>query len=176
MEKRPVGACACAALLQLAVGGAQADDLLCAGCQVTLGIGGTYYDFDKTRGIVAPVTFDWSGNRYELGVFRFTTAQYVEAYGNYSERYANPYWGFSLSRRWRLWERPTWGVYFGAGASYKTETDQLNSTAWNFAWQLAARGRLSHAVSLELAIRHWSNANIRRPNRGQDFATLALVF
>ena len=31
-------------------------------------------------------------------------------------------------------------------------------------------------VALELAIRHWSNANIRRPNRGQDFATLALVF
>jgi len=31
-------------------------------------------------------------------------------------------------------------------------------------------------VSLELALRHWSNANIRRPNRGQDFATLALVF
>jgi len=60
---------------------------------------------------------DWSGNRYELGAFRFTTAQYVEAYGSYSERYAAPYWGFSLSRRWRLWGRSGWGVFVGAGAS-----------------------------------------------------------
>jgi hypothetical protein len=91
-------------------------------------------------------------------------------------RFANPYWGFSASRRWRLFGSPSVGVYFGLGGSYKTEVDELNSTRWNFAEQLAVRWRVSHTVALELAIRHWSNAGIRLPNRGQDFATLTLVF
>jgi Lipid A 3-O-deacylase (PagL) len=64
----------------------------------------------------------------------------------------------------------------GLGASYKTQTDDLNSTHVNFAEQLTVRWRVSHSVRLELAFRHWSNAGLRLPNRGQDFATLALVF
>jgi Lipid A 3-O-deacylase (PagL) len=46
----------------------------------------------------------------------------------------------------------------------------------NFAEQLTVRWRVSHSVRLELAFRHWSNAGLRLPNRGKDFATLALVF
>ncbi|MBV8876778.1 MAG: acyloxyacyl hydrolase, partial [Gammaproteobacteria bacterium] len=91
-------------------------------------------------------------------------------------RFAYPYWGFSLSRRWRLVRLGALGLYLGLGASYKTETDKLDSTRWNFAEQLAFRWERAHGPSLELSIRHWSNAGIKLPNRGQDFAVLTLVF
>jgi hypothetical protein len=94
----------------------------------------------------------------------------VEYHGNFPAYSATkPYWGFSLSRRWRLFGR-------GSVVNYKTETDELNSTHWNFAEQLAVRWHISHTVGMELAIRHWSNAGIKLPNRGQDFATLTLIF
>jgi hypothetical protein len=167
----------CVALLQSAAVAEAAEDVLCAGCELSVGIGGTYHYWAKTGGIVAPITFDLGEGRYELGAFRFTTPQMLELYGLLpARRFADPYWGFSLSRRWRLVGNASWGMYVGLGASYKTETDSLDSTHWNFAEQLALRLRVSHVVTLELAIRHWSNAGIRLPNRGQDFATLLLVF
>ena len=43
-------------------------------------------------------------------------------------RAAGPYWGFSASRRWRVFGRGSVGVFLGIGVNYKTETDQLNST------------------------------------------------
>jgi hypothetical protein len=33
-----------------------------------------------------------------------------------------------------------------------------------------------HGTALEVGVRHWSHAWIRRPNRGQDPATLSVVF
>ena len=147
------------------------------GCQLLVGIGGTYHYWAATGGIVAPIAFDWGEGRYELGAFRITTSQMLEYHGNLpAYRFADPYWGFSLSRRWRVIGRGAVGVWLGFGASYKTETDDLDSTRLNFAEQLAIRWRISHAVGMELAIRHWSNAGIRLPNRGQDFATAMLVF
>jgi hypothetical protein len=61
-------------------------------------------------------------------------------------RFANPHWGFSLSRRWRLFGCPSLGVFFGLGASYKTETDYFDSTHWNFVEQLAIRWRIRSGV------------------------------
>jgi hypothetical protein len=149
----------------------------CQGCQLAVGVGGTYDYFDKTSGIVLPVMLDFRNGRWELGAFRFTTAQYLEPRdGSSSRRFSSPYWGASLSRRWGLWARPSVRVFVGLGASWKSARDELNSSQWNFAEQLGVRWRLSSAWALELTLRHWSNAGIRLPNRGQDFATLTLVF
>jgi hypothetical protein len=150
----------------------------CGGCELGVGIGGTYHYWARTGGIVAPFILDWSEGRYELGAFRLTTPQWIEFAGQPPpRRFANPYWGYSLSRRWRLWGTPSLRLYFGFGVSYKTETDGLDSTHWNFAEQLALRwDRGRNVPSVEISIRHWSNAGIRLPNRGQDFALLSLVF
>jgi Lipid A 3-O-deacylase (PagL) len=158
---------------------ADQDPTLCGsgGCELLVGVGGTYHFWAKTNGIVVPFIFDFGYGRYELGAFRFTNPQMVEFNETFPpQRAAGPYWGFSLSRRWRLFGRGSVGMFLGIGLNYKTETDQLNSTHWNFAEQLAVRWRISHAVGMELAIRHWSNAGIKLPNRGQDFATLTLIF
>lgn len=150
----------------------------CARCELQVGIGGTYHFWGRTGGIVVPIIFTWDGGRFELGAFRMSTPQSIEFNGQPpAYRLANPYWGFSLSRRWRLFATRTLRLYFGIGASYKTETDQLDSTHWNFAEQLALRwDRGPKRPSVELSIRHWSNADIRLPNRGQDFAVLTLAF
>jgi hypothetical protein len=150
----------------------------CASCELEVGIGGTYHYWARTGGIVIPLVFTWDDGRYELGAFRMSTPQWIEFDDQPpARRFANPYWGFSLSRRWRLFATPTLRLYVGLGASYKTETDELDSTHWNFAEQLALRWDRGHNVpSVELSIRHWSNAGIRLPNRGQDFAVLTLVF
>ncbi len=169
----------CGALLLASAGSADADSSLdpCKGCELSIGIGGTYHYWAETGGIVVPFTFDWSDSRYELGAFRISTPQWIEFAGKPpAHRFANPYWGFSLSRRWRLWANPTLRLYVGLGGSYKTETDALDSTRWNFAEQIALRWQRRHGPSVELSIRHWSNAGIRLPNRGQDFAVLSLVF
>jgi Lipid A 3-O-deacylase (PagL) len=167
-----------ALLLTLPARAEGADELpLCGGCELGIGIGGTYHYWARTGGIVSPFILDWREGRYELGVFRITTSQWIEFAGKPpAYRFASPYWGYSLSRRWRLWANPWLRLYVGVGVSYKTETDALNSTRWNFAEQLALRWDRGRRVpSLELAIRHWSNAGIRLPNRGQDFATLTLL-
>ena len=149
----------------------------CGGCEIEIGIGGTYHYWATTGGIVVPFILGWSDARYELGAFRMTTPQWIEFAGQPPpRRFANPYWGYSLSRRWRLWANPSLRLYIGFGASYKTETDGLDSTHWNFAEQLALRWDRTHGPSLELSVRHWSNAGIRLPNRGQDFAVLTLAF
>jgi hypothetical protein len=91
---------------------------------------------------------------------------------------AEPYWGISASRRWRLVTQPTWRLFFGFGVSYKTQEDALNATHWNFPSSLGVR--LNHirgrGPEMELALRHWSNAGIRTPNRGQDFFTVTIAF
>ena len=151
----------------------------CDGCEVFLGIGYTYHMWGETGGFVLPATLTLGQGRYEVGVFRITSDQtlYEDLWGR-RRVLANPYWGVSASRRWQLAARPTWRLFFGFGASYKTEEDMLNATHWNFAEQLGVRLHhvLGEGLDMEFAIRHWSNAGLRCPNRGQDFMTVTIAF
>ena len=150
----------------------------CGNCRVSVGIGETYHFWARTGGIVVPVTFTWARDRYELGAFRMATSQDLEFQDRRPDRrVARPYWGFSATRRWELAGPAAARFFIGLGASYKTETDELNSTHWNFAEQLGIRFRLTRAgAGLELCLRHWSNAGLKLPNHGQDFFTLSYVF
>lgn len=149
---------------------------LCQGCEVQVGIGGTYHFWGGTGGVVVPVTVNWSDSRWELGLFRVTTQQWLQDSHNPRPRLmADPYWGASLSHRWFLFQRGPVRGFIGFGLSAKTESDQLSVTRLDFASQLGLRIRLpgDRAVA-ELTMRHWSNAGIRLPNHGQDFATLTV--
>jgi hypothetical protein len=147
---------------------------ICEDCELQMGLGATYHFWGPTGGVVLPVTVDFSDARYELGFFRVTTQQVLrdDAYRE-ARVMADPYWGMSLSRRWRLVERGPARVFFGFGLAAKTESDQLSATRLDFASQLGVRLRLpGDRVVGELTLRHWSNAGIRLPNHGQDFVTL----
>jgi len=88
---------------------------------------------------------------------------------------ADPYWGLSVSRRWRIFTRDPVKGFFGFGISAKTESDELSITRLNFASQLGVRFPLpGNRVIAELTFRHWSNGGIRLPNHGQDFVTLTV--
>ena len=93
---------------------------------------------------------------------------------NHSHVMADPYWGASLSRRWRLFARGPLTAFFGFGLAAKTESDQLSCTRLDFASQLGLRMLLPGNHVVELTMRHWSNAGIRLPNHGQDFLTLTI--
>ena len=147
---------------------------LCESCELQIGIGDTYHFWGTTGGVVLPITLNWSDSRYELGLFRLSRRQIL-----YSPRYpdgrvmADPYWGLSLSRRWRIFTRGPVKGFFGFGVSAKTESDQLSVTRLNFASQLGVRFPLpGNRIIGELTFRHWSNGGIRLPNHGQDFVTL----
>jgi hypothetical protein len=141
-----------------------------------LGVGMTY-QYDGSRGTTLALA-SWStrDDHYELGVFRFRTPQ-----TRLDCALAEPNWVFEASRRWRLhWkllDRSGVDLFFGGGAAYKNKTDDLNGTNWNFAEQLGWRfPKQAGGGRLEFAIRHISNAGIKKPNRGEDFLTLAYVF
>ena len=153
----------------------RAEDLveLCPRCNVLVGVGATYRLFGWTDGVVVPLTLELDESRWELGAFRMVNAQ--RYLGN--DRATNPYWGFTAMRRWQVLHRSRGRLYLGFGANYRSETDYLETTRWNFAYLVAARFDLdSHGRLLELGIRHWSNFWIRQPNRGQDFLTLSFGF
>ena len=121
-------------------------------------------------------TWTWDQDHYELAAFRFLTAQ-----TRIGETLARPNWAFELSRRWRLnWsliDRSGLQLFFGGGGAYKTETDELNGSRLNFAEQLGWRfPRQENGGRVEFAIRHISNAGLKKPNKGQDFLTVAYVF
>jgi len=146
---------------------------LCQGCELQAGLGGTYHFWGTTSGLVLPVTLNWSDARYELGLFRLSTEQILyDAHYPDGRVMAHPYWGASLSRRWRLFETGPVRGFVGFGLAAKTESDQLSVTRLDFASQLGLRVRLPGNQLVELTMRHWSNAGIRLPNHGQDFATL----
>lgn len=146
----------------------------CETCEVQVGLGGTYHYWGTTGGVVLPVILNWDDSRYELGFFRVTTQQVLfDSHSRYGRIMADPYWGASLSRRWRLYERGPVRLFVGFGFAAKTESDQLSSTRLDFAEQLGVRFRFpGDRVIAELTMRHWSNGGIRLPNHGQDFATL----
>ena len=123
-----------------------------------------------------PITLNWSDSRYELGLFRLSRRQilYDSHYPN-GRVMADPYWGLSLSRRWRIFARGPVKGFFGFGISAKTESDELSITRLNFASQLGVRfPLLGNRAIAELTFRHWSNGGIRLPNHGQDFVTLTV--
>jgi hypothetical protein len=148
----------------------------CDSCQVQIGLGGTYHYWGKTGSLVLPVSLTWSDNHYELAAFRFTDQQLLAYPGTHWERLmANPYWGASLSRRWRLFEHGPVQGYCGFGLAVRSESDVLSVTRWDFAEQLGLRFRLAdNRVVGEVTMRHWSNGGIRLPNHGQDFATFTI--
>jgi hypothetical protein len=149
---------------------------LCESCEVQIGIGDTYHFWGTTGGVVLPVTLNWSEGRYELGLFRMSTRQILyDTHYRYGRLVAEPYWGLSLSRRWRLFDRGPVRGFFGFGIAAKTESDQLSVTRLDFASQLGVRFPLpgNRAIG-ELTFRHWSNGGIRLPNHGQDFVTLTV--
>jgi Lipid A 3-O-deacylase (PagL) len=169
-----------ASLVLLTIGGCVSGfasaQSLCESCEVQVGLGGTYHFWGATGGVVLPVSVNWSGGKYELGLFRIATEQVLHD-ANYRRGrvMADPYWGLSVSRRWRLVERGPIRVFAGFGIAAKTESDELSVTRLDFASQLGMRFRFpgDRAVA-ELTVRHWSNAGIRLPNHGQDFATLTV--
>jgi hypothetical protein len=168
------------AVAMLAATSTRAADIpsICRDCQLQLGVGGTYHYWGSTGGLVVPLTLDLDGNRWELGLFRIVHAQsFYDSSIHATRHLAEPYWGASASRRWQLVGTPRWKLFVGLGGSYKTERDQLSASPWNFAEQLGMRIALNnHGSFVELTMRHWSNAGIKLPNRGQDFATVTFVF
>ena len=147
---------------------------LCESCELQIGIGDTYHFWGSTGGVVIPITLNWSDSRYELGLFRLSRRQiHYDAHYPNGRLMADPYWGLSLSRRWRIFTRGPVKGFFGFGVSAKTESDQLSVTRLDFASQLGVRFPLpGNRVIGELTFRHWSNGGIRLPNHGQDFVTL----
>jgi hypothetical protein len=148
----------------------------CQSCEVQVGLGGTYHYWGTTGSLVLPVSLTWSDNRYELAAFRFTDQQLLPFPGTHRERLmADPYWGASLSRRWRLFDHGPVQGYFGFGLAARSESDPLSVTRWDFASQLGIRFRLpGNRVVGEVTMRHWSNGGVRLPNHGQDFATFTI--
>jgi Lipid A 3-O-deacylase (PagL) len=146
----------------------------CQTCEVQVGLGGTYHYWGTTGSLVLPVSLTWSDNRYELAAFRFTDQQLLPFPGTHRERLmAEPYWGASLSRRWRLFDHGPVQGYVGFGLAERSESDVLSVTRWDFAEQLGLRFRLpGNRVIGEVTMRHWSNGGIRLPNHGQDFTTV----
>ena len=151
-------------------------DSLCESCELQIGIGETYHFWGSTGGVIIPITLNWSDSRYELGLFRLSRRQILyDAHYPNGRVMADPYWGLSLSRRWRIFTRGPVKGFFGFGISAKTESDELSITRLNFASQLGVRVPLpGNRVVCELTFRHWSNGGIRLPNHGQDFVTLTV--
>jgi hypothetical protein len=146
-------------------------------CQFLVGAGTTFRYWGWTEGLVIPISFQFDDSHWEIDATRFATAQVFDE-ENYpsSVHSAEPYWGFTVLHRWQLlhiaWSR----LYVGVGANYRTETDYLVNSKWNFAFLVAERFDLPHGMVLELALNHWSDAWIRQPDRGQNLVTVSVGF
>src|ERR1700722_11432076 len=132
--------------------------------------GGVTYQYDGSKGTTLGLAA-WStlDDHYEWAAFRFLTPQTRRGCD-----LAEPNWVFEASRRWTMRWSPieSSGVepFFGVGAAYKNKTDDLNGSNWNFAEQLGWRTpKQPSGHRLEFAIRHISNAGIKKPNPGEDF-------
>lgn len=66
------------------------------------------------------------------------------------------------------WDKRNWHFRLSTGVSLISNTSDMLSTAFQFYEQVMAQRRVgNHGVAL--SYRHWSNANIKRPNYGMDF-------
>jgi hypothetical protein len=135
--------------------------------------GGVTYQFDGTKAAyLGAFTWTWNHDGFELGAIRFADGQLEKTVS-----LANPNWTFQISRRWTLIRKPKAQMFFGLGGAYKTETDDLNGSHLNFAEQLGVRfKRFGAGPGFEIAVRHMSNAGLKKPNKGQDFITVIFVF
>ena len=79
--------------------------------------------------------------------------------------------GFSKGLQWDL---PTKFLRVSTGASLVSQTSDRLSTAFQFYEQFMINFRLSKSATLGFSYRHWSNANIKRPNFGMDFAGIQM--
>jgi hypothetical protein len=150
--------------------------LICDDCEFHLGLGGTYHSFEATGGEVIPLTMTWDRGRWEAGMFHFSEQTSTDNEG-VERLVARPYWGASVSRRFKFYERGPLRAIFGFGLSYRTEQDVLSATHWNFSSQLGLRFQSPQFPAIfELSARHWSNGGVRTPNRGQDFTILTVRF
>jgi len=149
----------------------------CGECEFQIGMGSTYHSFESTGGEVIPITMTWAGGRWELGVFHFSEQMSADNDEDVKRLVARPYWGASMSRRFELFERGPLRALFGFGLSYRTETDVLSATHWNFSSQFGLQYQSPEfPATFELSARHWSNGGVRTPNRGQDFTILMIRF
>jgi hypothetical protein len=158
-----------------AVPAARAADVseLCATCEFQFGIGATYHYWGTTHSLVIPMIANFDEDRWEVGAFRFTGPQrFYDTTFSYHITFAEPYWGFSFSRRLELFRHPHWALVAGFGGSYKTQENRLSASLWNFAYQAGVRLTPFRGTAIELVGRHWSNSGLKLPNHGQDFATL----
>lgn len=162
----------------LADDAAAPDKGFCAHCDLLVGAGETTNYRHWTGGLVLPVTLEVDDSRWEIGAFRLARRQLLDEDPKYpvSTIAAEPYWGFSLMHRWEILHRSRMRLYLGFGANYRTETDMLTATKWNFAGMIGVRFDLGEHALLEVALRHWSNAWIRFPDRGQNFVTVSVGF
>jgi hypothetical protein len=150
---------------------------LCRACEFQIGVGGTYHSFEGTGGVVIPMTVSWDRSRWEFAVFHFSEQTSADNDENVERLVARPYWGTSLSRRFQFFERGPLRAIFGFGVSYRTETDILSATHWNFSSQFGLRFQSPNFPAIfELSARHWSNGGVKTPNRGQDFTILTVRF
>ncbi|MGB6452773.1 MAG: hypothetical protein WBE92_18635 [Steroidobacteraceae bacterium] len=151
----------------------------CNDCNLLVGVGTTYKFWGWTDGLVLPIELEFDDSRWELGAFRMASGQLLSEpkLFPHTPYAALPYWGFTAMRRWQVVHRPWGKIYLGFGANYKTETDYLDSTLWNFAYLIAARFDLhGENTFVELGVRHWSNAWLRLPDRGQNLMTITFGF
>jgi hypothetical protein len=151
----------------------------CPKCQLLIGAGASYQFWGWSDGLVLPITLELDESRWELGAFRIATRQIAIGHGYPPPDYtsAPPFWGFSAMRRWQFLHRSWLRLYAGFGASYKTETDTLDSTRLNFSYLAAVRFDLGHSGSLiEISTRHWSNAYVKKPNIGENFLTISYSY
>ena len=163
-----------AAVLALAAPNVRAADF-CATCEVQIGVGGTYHWIGWSHGIVAPLIVTFDHDRWEFGAFRFTKGQdFYNSTFNWDVHFADPYWALSFSRRLELFPRRRWAFFVALGASYKTEQDRLSASWWNFNEEVGLRIKPTSRWTVELVGRHFSNAGLKLPNHGQDFATLTV--
>ena len=118
--------------------------------------------------------------RYELGLFSFGR-QYRKIDGRPQEVVREDV-AASLSRRWFVHRWQDAGLFFGLGISFRTraglpEGNPFNGSHMNFAEQLGVRWMgPAHRLGLEVSLRHFSNLGIVRPNVGQNFLNVAVVF
>ena len=149
----------------------------CPQCALETGVGTTFFASHWTDGIVMPIFLEIDRSRWEIGAYRFLRNQFLKESGfPLSTISARPFWGFTAMHRWQILHRSRWKLYVGFGASYQTQADLLDATRWNFAYLLALRYSPERHFFFEFSARHWSNAWIKLPNRGQDLLLLSVGF
>jgi hypothetical protein len=144
---------------------------------IGIGVGMTFDFWHTTGGVVLPLTFSWDRNRYEIGAFRLASEQKLYEPAKPTEILAEPYWAVTATRRWSLVRRRSWRLFLGLGFAYKSKKDIISASRWDFAETIGARFALpGRRTSVEFSIRHWSNAGISLPNRGQNIAMVSILW